>query len=62
MTRKGARQKWIAYSRTRIVLYRGINLMVALYNTFLGGNFLSLLLISKPHTKSTSDIDYIIIV
>ena len=39
---------------------RGINLLVALYNALL--NYLSQLLISKPHTKSSNALDYMNIV
>jgi len=58
---KGARQrkkKRLAYSGPRTALYRGINLLVALYDAL----FLSRLLVSKPHTKSSSAVDYMNIV
>ena len=39
---------------------RAINFLVALYNVLL--NYLSQLLISKPHTKSSNALDYMNIV
>ena len=47
-------EKRIAYSGPRTALNRGINVLVALYDDF----FLSQLLVSKPHKKSTSAVDY----
>ena len=54
-------KKWLVYSGPCIALYRGINLLVVLYDA-LRTLFLSRLLVSKLHTKSSSAVDYMNIV
>ena len=40
--------------------YRGINLLVALYDALLNTSFVSTWVVSKPHTKGSSALDYIV--
>ena len=57
--KKAARVLRAAYSSPHTAHYRlrHINLLVALYNALLN-TFFSQLLVSKPHTKSSSALDY----
>jgi len=50
--------KWLTYSGPHTAYYQDINLLVALHDTL----FLSRLLISKSHTKSSGTLDYMNIV